>query len=101
MMRSVPAIRMSMNEALVANDVDDGRQYVVRWAGNPTVLARGPIAVMWGEYESLINGQVSHCGIDWGDPAELDGEWKIVNWMWTAGREKCRTGPRDAGIFRQ
>ncbi len=88
-------MRMRTNEALVENDIDDGHKYVERWTGDPTVLARGPIAVMWGAYEFLIDGKFSHCGIDSADLAKLEGSWKIANWMW-AVEKNCATGPPDA-----
>lgn len=27
-------------------------------------MIRGPIAVVWGEYEFFVNGQRNHCGVD-------------------------------------
>ena len=37
-------------------------------------MIRGPIAVVWGEYEFLIDGQFSHCGIDSVGVVKLDLE---------------------------
>lgn len=86
-------MRMSSNEALVASDVDDGRRFLERWTGEPIVMIRGPLAAVWGEYEFLIDGKFSHCGIDSVDVARVDGEWKIVNWLWTVETEHCPTAP--------
>jgi len=86
-------MRMSSNEALVASDVDDGRRFLERWTGEPVVMIRGPLAAVWGEYEFLIDGKFSHCGIDSVDVARVDGEWKIVNWSWTVEKEHCPTAP--------
>jgi len=86
-------MRISTNEALAAAGADDTDTYLERWIGEPTVLIRGPIAVVWGEYEFFIDGVRSHCGVDAVDLVKLDGEWKIANWMWTVEPEDCPTGP--------
>lgn len=88
-------MRMSSNEALVANDADDGREFLERWTGEPVVMIRGPLASVWGEYEFRIDGEFSHCGIDSVDVARVDGEWKIVNWLWTVEKEHCPTAPKQ------
>jgi hypothetical protein len=88
-------MRMSTNEALLADETDNDSAYMERWTGDPTVMIRGPIAVVWGEYEFWINGKFSHCGIDSVDFAKVDGDWKIANWMWTVERENCPTDPSE------
>lgn len=40
---------------------------------NPTVLVRGPIAVVWSPYEFKIDGETSHCGVDVFDFVKVDG----------------------------
>lgn len=85
-------MRIATNEALAASEVDDGREFMERWTGEPTVLIRGPIAVVWGEYEFYVDDTFSHCGIDAVDLVKLDGQWKIANWMWTVETENCPTG---------
>ena len=84
-------MRMSTNEALLADTTED--KLVERWTGDPTVMIRGPIAVVWGEYEFMINGYFSHCGVDSIDLVKVDGDWKIANWMWTVERKGCPTDP--------
>lgn len=86
-------MQMSTNEALVAGDVDDGSRFTERWTVEPTVMIRGPIAVVWGEYEFWIDGEYSHCGIDSVDLVKVDGAWKIANWMWTVEKDNCPTSP--------
>lgn len=86
-------MRLSTNEALLADDVQDERTHTERWTSDPTVLIRGPIAVVWGEYEYRIGGTFSHCGIDAIDLVKLDGQWKIANWMWTVEKDNCPTDP--------
>jgi hypothetical protein len=86
-----PELRISSNEALLSGETEHGHQE--RWTGDPTVMIRGPIAVVWGEYEYLINGEFSHCGIDSADVVKIDGDWKIANWMWTVEKARCPTAP--------
>jgi hypothetical protein len=56
-------------------------------------MIRGPIAVVWGEYEFWIDGKFSHCGVDSADLVKVDGDWKIANWMWTVERNDCPADP--------
>ena len=84
-------MRIARNEAFVANRTDDGHDYVERWTSDPTVLMRGPIAVVWGEYEFWIDGEFSHCGVDSVDLVKLNGKWKIANFMWTVEKDRCPT----------
>ena len=86
-------MRMSSNEALAAVPVEDLHKYRERWTSEPTVMIRGPIAVVWGEYEFYIDGEFSHCGVDSVDLVKVDGVWKIANWMWTVEKEGCPTDP--------
>lgn len=67
----------------------DDRRLFERWLGEPTVLIRGPIAVVWGEYDFWIDGKFSHCGVDTVNLGKFDGEWKIAHFMWTVEREGC------------
>ncbi len=82
-------MRISNNEKFIADLAPDGHDYVERWTAAPTVLIRGPIAVVWGEYEFLIDGEFSHCGVDAVDLVKMDGEWKVVNFMWTVEKTDC------------
>lgn len=86
-------MRMSQNEAFIADLENDGHEYVERWTNEPTVLIRGPIAVVWGEYEFWVDGEFSHCGVDSVDFVRADGSWKIANFMWTVEKEDCPTDP--------
>ena len=40
---------------------------------SPTVLVRGPIAVVWAPYEFWQDGKTSHCGVDVFDLVKIDG----------------------------
>ena len=86
-------MRMSTNEDLLTNDAGSDDKFVERWTGDPTVIIRGPIAIVWGEYEFWTNGVFSHCGVDAVDLVNIDGDWKIANWMWTVETDGCPTDP--------
>lgn len=83
--------RMRSNEVAVAGMSGTDHEYIERWTGEPTVLIRGPIAVVWGEYDFHLDGEFLHCGVDSADLVKIDGEWKIANFMWTVERENCPT----------
>jgi hypothetical protein len=86
-------MRISNNEDFIADLKPDGHEYIERWTSEPTILIRGPIAVIWGEYEFWIDGEFSHCGVDSADLVKKDGEWKVANFMWTVEKEDCPTAP--------
>ena len=86
-------MRISNNEDFIADLKPDGHEYLERWTEEPTILIRGPIAVIWGEYEFWIDGEFSHCGIDSADLVKIDGKWKVANFMWTVEKEDCPTAP--------
>jgi len=71
-------------EALTAGEQRLNETY---WA--PTVLIRGPMAVVWAPYEFRIDGETSHCGVDIFNMLKIDGEWVIGNAMWTVEPEAC------------
>ena len=86
-------MRISNNEYFIADLEPDGHDYMERWTGEPTILIRGPIAVIWGEYEFWIDDEFSHCGVDSADLVKIEGEWKVANFMWTVEKEDCPTAP--------
>jgi hypothetical protein len=88
-------MRVSNNEDFIAGLEPDGHDYAERWTEIPTIMIRGPIAVIWGEYEFWIDGEFSHCGVDSADLVKVDGEWKVANFMWTVETEDCPTAPND------
>jgi hypothetical protein len=88
-------MRISNNEVFIADLEPDGHEYIERWTEAPTVLIRGPIAVVWGEYDFWIDGVFSHCGVDSADLVKIDGEWKVANFMWTVEKNGCPTVPND------
>ncbi len=58
---------------------------------SPTVLVRGPVAMVWAPYEFKVDGKVSHCGVDVFDFVKVDGSWRLANAMWTVEPEACDT----------
>jgi hypothetical protein len=86
-------MRIANNEDFIADLQPDGHEYLERWTAEPTILIRGPIAVIWGEYEFWIDGEFSHCGVDSADLVRINGEWKVANFMWTVEKENCPTAP--------
>lgn len=86
-------MRIANNEEFIADLEPDGHQYMERWTAEPTILIRGPIAVIWGEYEFWIDGEFSHCGVDSADLVKVEGEWKVANFMWTVEKDNCPTAP--------
>lgn len=55
----------------------------------PTVMVRGPMAVVWAPYEFKLDGKSHHCGIDVFDLLKVDGTWRMANAMWTAEPKAC------------
>ncbi len=86
-------MRMARNSVLLEGLKPDGHEYIERWTNEPTLMIHGPIAVVWGEYEFSIDGEFSHCGTTALDFANVNGAWKIVNWMYTVERGSCPTDP--------
>jgi hypothetical protein len=87
--------RIANNEDFIADLKPDGHDYLERWTREPTILIRGPIAVIWGEYEFWTDGEFSHCGVDSADLVKVDGEWQVANFMWTVEYENCPTAPEE------
>jgi len=82
-------LRMSSNQEFLAGMKEPEHDYREFWTSEPTVLIRGPIAVVWGTFEFTIDGNFSHCGVNAIDMAKVDGEWKVVNIMWTTEKQDC------------
>lgn len=68
---------------------------------SPTVLIRGPMALVWTPYEFRVDGEVSHCGFDAFSFSKIDGVWKVSNATWTVERDACEAlYPDDPSIIR-
>jgi len=70
---------------LIASD----KQVIAERYWQPTVLIRGPMAVVWAPYEFRKDGNVSHCGVDVFEMLKIDGRWIMGNAMWTVEPGAC------------
>ncbi len=69
------------------------------WA--PTVMQRGPLAVVWTPYEVGVDGNLIHCGIDVFNMSREEGRWKIDAISWTSEPSACEElWPKDKNTFR-
>ncbi|MBL8726521.1 MAG: hypothetical protein JNK49_20940 [Planctomycetes bacterium] len=66
-----------------AADLGVGDQRLLETYWQPTVLQRGPIAVVWAPYRFQIDGRDSHYGVDVFDLVQVDGTWRIANLVYT------------------
>jgi hypothetical protein len=77
--------------------LDDESEAISEAYWEPTVLIRGPLAVVWAPYEFRRDGKVSHCGVDVFEMLKLDGRWVMGNAMWTVEPGACdELQPRSA-----
>jgi hypothetical protein len=60
-----------------------------RFTSAPQVLVRGRIAQVWGEYEFLLDGKFSHCGVDTATLFKTTDGWKISSLSYTVERTGC------------
>lgn len=65
------------------------KQSIAERYWQPTVLIRGPMAVVWAPYEFRKDGIVSHCGVDVFEMLKIDGRWIMGNAMWTVEPGGC------------
>ena len=63
-----------------------------RFTSAPHVLIRGRIAHVWGEYEFLLDGKFSHCGVDTATLLKTTSGWKIATLSYTVERTGCKVG---------
>ena len=62
---------------------------VERFIGKPTVLVRGRIAQVWGEYEFLRDGKFGHCGVDSFSLLKTADGWRIASISYTSETTGC------------
>ncbi len=60
-----------------------------RFIGLPQVSVHGRIAQVWGEYEFLRDGKLSHCGVDSFSLLKTEEGWKIAAITYTADTTGC------------
>lgn len=61
-----------------------------RFTSPPRVLIHERIAQVWGDYEFLLDGKVSHCGVDSASLFKTDTGWKIAAIVYTAETKGCK-----------
>jgi len=61
-----------------------------RFTSPPSVLIRGRMAQVWGEYEFLRNGKFAHCGVDSFSLFKTAEGWKIVTIAFTMETTGCK-----------
>jgi hypothetical protein len=47
------------------------------------------MAMVWGDYVFLIDGKLSHCGVDHVSLLRENGQWKIAHLAWTQRTSDC------------
>jgi Putative lumazine-binding len=62
-----------------------------RLIGAPAIEVDGDIAMVWSSYVFLVDGKLSHCGIDHFDLVRDAGQWKVLNITWTQRKTDCPT----------
>jgi hypothetical protein len=60
-----------------------------RFTSPPQVLIRGRIGQVWGEYEFLLDGKFSHCGVDTATLFRTAVGWKISTLSYSVERAGC------------
>jgi serine/threonine protein kinase len=80
-------LRRSNQQLIKAHE--EGIAAVAETYWEPTVMIRGPLAVVWAPYEFRRDGEVSHCGIDVFNMLKIDGRWVLGNATWTVEPDAC------------
>jgi hypothetical protein len=60
---------------------------------NPTVLQRGPLAVVWAPYDFYLGTKFSHCGVDTFTLVRRREGWRIADVAFTMEPEGCKPSP--------
>jgi ketosteroid isomerase-like protein len=60
-----------------------------RFVGTPAVEIDGDMAMVWGDYVFLLDGKLSHCGVDHVSLLRDNGQWKIAHMAWTQRTTGC------------
>ena len=56
---------------------------------DPAIESDGSVAMVWGNYVFLIDGNVHHCGTDHFDLVREDAGWKIASVSWSERTIGC------------
>lgn len=66
-----------------------GGQRLEERLSDPAIEIDGDIAMVWGRYVFLVDGQPHHCGYDHFDLVREGGSWKIANITWSSRTTGC------------
>jgi hypothetical protein len=61
-----------------------------RFTSQPSVLIRGRMAQVWGEYEFVRDGKFTHCGVDSVSLFRTAEGWKIATIVYTVETTGCK-----------
>lgn len=89
-------VRRTHRELIASIGAAGGRRLAETY-WQPTVLVRGPIAVVWAPYRFRVDGADAHGGVDVFQLVEVDGRWLICGAVWTAEPDAAETLAPAAG----
>jgi hypothetical protein len=82
----------SMAAADFANQIASIKDDLLeRFTSQPSVLIRGSMAQVWGEYDFLRNGKFGHCGVDAVSLFKTAEGWKIATIVYTVETTGCKS----------
>lgn len=58
-----------------------------------SVMAEGPVAMVWADYGVYLDGERSHCGVDVFTLLRVDGDWKIATVTYSHLTQGCEDAP--------
>ena len=86
-----PAKSLSWSEFAARFKPGEGPALEERLVGAPAIEIDSDIAMVWSPYVFLVDGKLSHCGIDHFDLVREGGQWKVLNITWTKRKTDCPT----------
>jgi hypothetical protein len=78
-----------MSWADFAGGIRPGAERLEERMADPLVRIDGDIAMVWGQYDFLVDGQRRHCGVNHFDLVRESGVWKVQNVTWTQRTQGC------------
>ncbi|MDQ8755675.1 hypothetical protein RCO27_05485 [Sphingosinicella sp. LHD-64] len=78
-----------MSWADFAGGIRPGAERLEERMPDPLVRIDGDIAMVWGQYDFLVDGRRRHCGVNHFDLVRENGAWKVQNVTWTQRTEGC------------
>jgi hypothetical protein len=76
-----------------AQQIGGMRDTYIERMWEPTVLLRGPLAVVWAPYDIHRNREFMHCGVDTFTLLRSPTGWKIATISYTAEPNGCAPNP--------